>query len=37
MSYIFDCSGSNIAQIGIRYNDFTDEAKKVKILLEGKY
>lgn len=37
MSYIFDCSGQNIAQLGIRYNDFTADAQVLKILLDEKY
>lgn len=35
MSHIFDCSGKNISERGIRYNNFTDNAKKLKVLLEG--
>jgi len=37
MSHIFDCSGKNISERCIRYNDFTDDAKKLKVLLEGGY
>ncbi|HEV7351238.1 hypothetical protein [Telluribacter sp.] len=37
MSYIFDCSGTSIAQRNINYNNFYDEAKKLKVLLEGTY
>lgn len=37
MSYVFDCSGQNIAQKGIRYNDFTTDAQVLKVLLDEKY
>jgi hypothetical protein len=37
MSYIFDCSGTSIGQKNIHYNDFTREAKKLKVLHQGKY
>ncbi|WP_373515115.1 hypothetical protein [Persicitalea sp.] len=35
MSHIFDCSGKNISERNIRYNDFTAGRKKVRLLLEG--
>jgi hypothetical protein len=37
MSYIFDCSGTSIGQKNINYNVFYDEAKKLRVLHQGKY
>lgn len=37
MSHIFDCSGKNISEREIHYNDFTKDAKKLKVLLEKTY
>ncbi|WP_461140405.1 hypothetical protein [Spirosoma pomorum] len=36
-SYIFDCSGVSIGKRGINYNTFMNEAKRGRVLLEGKY
>jgi hypothetical protein len=36
-SYIFDCSGVSIGKRGINYNTFMNEAKKGRVLLEGRY
>ena len=37
MSHIFGCSGQNIAQLGIRYNDFTADARVLKVILDERY
>ncbi|MPR32616.1 hypothetical protein [Salmonirosea aquatica] len=37
MSHIFDCSGKNIMQKGIPYNDFTADAQELKVLLDKLY
>lgn len=37
MSYIFDCSGTTLGKRGINYNEFYNNNKKVKILLQGSY
>ncbi|GAB3177917.1 hypothetical protein [Telluribacter humicola] len=37
MSYIFDCSGTSIAQRNINYNGFYDEVKTLKVLIRDTY
>jgi hypothetical protein len=37
MSYIFDCSGITLSKRGINYNEFYNNNKKVKTLLQGTY
>lgn len=36
-SYIYTCSGQNIAQLGIHYNAFTDDAKLIEVFIDEKY
>lgn len=32
--YIFNCEGVNITQLGINYNEFQDNAKRIKTIFE---
>lgn len=36
-SHIFDCSGTTLGQRAINYNEFYDNNKRIKVLLEGTY
>lgn len=37
MSYIFNCNGKTISELGIHYNEFYDHAELKAILLQEKY
>ena len=37
MCYIFNCEGKTIGQLGISYNEFNKERRKIRILLQEEH